>query len=147
MSRIARIRDTDCGGGQFTSPDCNEFGLEAGRRCESEADTTGVDYEVKLASSKSPHPLVPLNVDGDTGGIDGSGWRGRRRQSEATAAGTMERLLNVPGRSVIRNEVSLKDHLELSEGGRGEGVHKRTSEEGDGMGDGLRKVCGGGGHG
>jgi len=147
LSRVARIRNTDCGGGQLTSPDCNEFGLGARRRCKSEADTTGIDNEVKLASTKSIHPLVPLNVDGDTGGVDGSGWCCRRRQSEATTTGTMERLLNVPGRSIIRNEVSLKNHLKLSEGGRGERVHKRTSEEGNGISDSLRKVCGGRGHG
>jgi len=73
LSRVARIRNTDCGGGQLTSPDCNEFGLGARRRCKSEADTTGIDNEVKLASTKSIHPLVPLNVDGDTGGVDGRG--------------------------------------------------------------------------
>jgi len=120
FSRITRIGDTDFRGGQLTSPDCNEFGLGTRRRCKSEADTAGVDNEVKLVSTKSIHPLVPLNVDGHTGGVDGSGWRGRRRQSQATTTGTMKRLLNVPGRSIIWNEVCLQNHLKLSEGRRGQ---------------------------
>ena len=91
--------------------------------------------------------MVPLDVDGDTGSVDGSGWRGRRRQGEATTARTTMRFLNIPSRGIIRDEVNLEKHLKFSEGRSGKGAHKRTSEEGDGMSDGLRKVGRGRGHG
>jgi hypothetical protein len=146
LGRVARIRDADCGRRQLVCPDGKEFRLGARNACEPEADATGVDEKVELASAEGCHPLGPGDVNRGAGGIDGAGWQGRRRQSEAAAAGTAEGFLNVPGGGIVGDEVGLKDHLELGEGGGGERVYEGSCEEGNGMSDGLREVCGGGGH-
>lgn len=110
----------------------------------ADGDTAGVDVELELETPESVNPVEPLDTDGNAGSVDGARGETSRRQDEAAASRTAQRLLTAPGGCVEGGQVGVEQGLQLGNSRcrvRGE---QRAGKVGDGMSKSHGKA--GGGH-
>lgn len=137
------------GAGELIGPDGEQL-ANRGRTplAEARGDAPGICEKVEFNATEGCDPSGPLDVGGETGGLNWAGRGTRGRKGEAAASRAAQRLVSDPGGGEEERQVFFEGGLQLGDDGGRVVAGKSAGEVCDGVreGDGKTRGCGEGGH-